>query len=98
MVMAETSSRERSCGSADCGETESRAGAGAQRAAVITAGLCEKTQSAQWDRAAPEGASSSCRWTDCTNPSPASKTTASSTVNRRESGGANWPNSFIAST
>ena len=83
MDTAATSSLERSCGSADCSAVELRTGVGAERAAVIAAGLCEKIHSAQWERAAPDGSNSSCRWTDCTKPSPAINTTANAAVSRR---------------
>ncbi len=54
-----TTSRELSSGSCSCGEEKSASSAGAVRAAVITAGLWEKTHSAQWERVGPEGVRSS---------------------------------------
>lgn len=47
MELTGTSSRECNCGSAEGNETKSRTGAGADRAAVTTAGMWERTQRAQ---------------------------------------------------
>jgi hypothetical protein len=90
MDTAATNNLERSCGSADCNEVKLRTGTGAERIAETTAGLCEKMQSAQWERSTPDGDNSSCEWTDCTKPSPAINSTASTAVNRRQSDLSNW--------
>jgi hypothetical protein len=65
MEATATSNRECNCGSAECRKTKLETEANADPVALTAAGLCEKTQSAQWLRAEPEGAKSSCRWTAC---------------------------------
>ena len=83
-------SREDNCGSPTERVVKLLAGAGADPAWEITAGLCENTHNAQCARAAPDGARSSCRWTACANPRPAIKTTASTAVHLCNRDLSNW--------
>lgn len=68
---------------------------GAGPAAVTTAGLWEKTQSAQWLRSARKGLKSSCRWTDCAKPMPAMSSMANTAVRRQARDRSNWRANFI---
>lgn len=94
MKTAGSSNRDRSCGSAITNAADRVTGTGAERTAVRTAGLCEKTHSAQCDRPASEGANS-CRWMACTSPSPAISNTAAKAVIRRNHDVSNWGTNLI---
>jgi hypothetical protein len=61
MNAEQTDKWDRSCGSWAWDVAKFEAKAGAVRAAVITAGAWEKTQSAQWVRETCDGARSSCK-------------------------------------